>query len=177
MDSTGDRYYRHNFCEAWCSIYVRYLCLLIVLGAFLTSLSLGADETHAPEDLTARQTDAEIRQRIIGTWTAGGYYYSTYEPVSVYRTLTFATNGYYSAVETVNCFGGAFVQKCEGTWSLQNRALTYSIMNSFNLETDPDSIRFFCTQARVIHVSKDQLFLIMVRWAVFQRDSEIRWEK
>jgi hypothetical protein len=154
-------------------MHVRYFYLFIGLGSFLASLSLRADETQAAEDITKPQGDVEIRQRIIGTWTSGGSFTNTNEFVSFSQTLTYSTNGYYSAVKTVNSGGRTSVEKCEGTWSLQNRFLTYSITNSIGDQSGLDSLRFFYPQARVIHVSGEHLHIFegTDRFAAFERDS------
>lgn len=151
---------------------MRFFGLFVVIGSILTSLSaLAADGTHG-EDYSIKQSDTEIRQKIIGTWIENYSFTLSNRLVAVSQKLTYATDGYYSATETISSDGKISVKKCEGLWALQNGVLTYSITNSIGVKPI-SSGAFFYPQARVIKVKKEQLqiFEAMDRVAFFEREA------
>jgi len=116
-----------------------------------------ADNVPARQETVDPPSDAEIEERIVGTWASRGSYSNTNGSVSFFQTLTYSTNHCYSATETRDSARTTRTRKCEGFWSVKHGTLKYSITNSIGVK--PDSEPFFCTQARVIRVDDKQLGL------------------
>jgi hypothetical protein len=118
-----------------------------------------ANEIPASQKVQGPQSDAEIRQKIIGTWVRGGYT-STNKlgSFSEVETLIYTTNGFYSATKTIISAGRTRVQKCQGFWSVEDHILTYSVTNSVGVK--PHSNPFFDTQARIIRINGNRMLLI-----------------
>jgi hypothetical protein len=147
---------------------VRLFPLALTLALF--DVSLCRSQTNG---VPASQSDAEIRQKIVGTWVTGRSFTSTnkLESSSWFQMLTFMTNGCYSATQTVESAGTIRIETCQGYWSVQDHFLTYSATNSVGVR--PDTEPFFYPQAKVIRVNKKQLCLFewMDQLCWFQRVS------
>ncbi|MEI6074379.1 MAG: hypothetical protein WCS94_02320 [Verrucomicrobiota bacterium] len=147
--------------------------LILVLALVLIGGLFGCSTVHHPLEkskqspmpsgnLAKAQTDEEIRQKLIGTWVGGGSCTSTNEAESFTwnETLKYATNGGYSKTKTIVGAGKTRVEKCQGIWSFKSHILTYSVTDSMGIKPDLDLEPFFYTQAKIIWVKSEQLFLI-----------------
>ena len=147
--------------------------LILGLALVLSGGLFGCSTVHQPLEkskqspassgnLTKTLTDDEIQQKLIGIWVGGGRTTSTNEAESFTwnETLRYATNGGYSKMKTIVGAGKTRVEKCQGLWFVKSHLLTYSVTNSMGIKPDLDLEPFFYTQAKIIWVKREQLFLI-----------------
>jgi hypothetical protein len=112
------------------------------------------------------QSDADIRQKIVGTWIidletmnhTGPYSYSAK------GTVTYSSNGCYVAKAAVLDSGKAREEKYEGFWSVNDGILTDTITNANGMLGITNGIGFSGPNpkfevAKVLHVDENELIL------------------
>jgi hypothetical protein len=162
---------------------MRSVHLTNVLAFLFAGLCLcAADETFTSSGIAKMSRDAEIRQKIPGTWISGGITFTNdLGALSETEMLTFTTNACYSATQTTISAGKTRVKKCQGLWSVHDRILIYSITNCIGVSmtncTGPEASEpFFYPRAKVVSVNEKQLVLLewMDQIAFFDRDFATR---
>ena len=102
-----------------------------------------------------QQSDGEIRQKIVGTWTIDlGKTNQTY---SAKGTVIYSSNGCYVAKATIWQDGKAHEEKYGGLWHVEDGVLTDTVTNATGIE-DGFQPKIY-EVARVIRVDEKELVM------------------
>jgi hypothetical protein len=108
---------------------------IFYLIAIFSLLAGNLGRIQAADEAQKSQSDAEIRQKIVGTWiidevTSNGTY-------SAKGTITYASDSNYVAKATVVEGGRTRNVKYEGMWQVENGILTDTITYAIGIEGTP----------------------------------------
>ena len=122
--------------------------LTVIITFLALEIAVIADKS-APS-----QSDAEIRQKIVGTWiidvgTTNGAY-------SAKGTVTYSTNGCYVAKARVLDGGKAHEERYEGLWHVEDGVLTDTVTNTVGIPFPQGNI---FEHAKVLRVNENELVL------------------
>jgi hypothetical protein len=124
------------------------IIVFCVFTAFATCFGniQAADESHQS------QTDAEIRQKIVGTWILDSG--TTNQTWSAKGSITYASDGCYVAKATITDKGSTHEEKYEGMWQVEGAWLTCTVTNAVGVKGGPGK---FFAHDKIVRVGDHEL--------------------
>jgi hypothetical protein len=127
---------------------------IIVFCLFVTfAASLG--KIQAADESRQSQSDAEIRQKIVGTWLID--YGTTNQTWSAKCSITYALDGCYVAKATITDEGSIHEEKHEGMWRVDSAWLTCTVTNAVGVKGGPGK---FFAHDKIVRVDDHELICL-----------------
>jgi len=122
--------------------------------AIFCSLVISLGNVHSADEVETLQSDAEIRQKLVGVWIVDiGTNSQIY---SAKGTIAYASNSCYVAKAVVSEGNSSHEETYEGMWEVKQGILTATITNAIGIKGQPGK---WFDHAKVVRIDERELIL------------------